>query len=149
MLSLVRGPEMLSVTSTPRACVDRSTLMMGSIFTGLKIAVTLAVVGAVVAEIVAGRDGLGYLLLFASSRLDMSFSLGILLVLAAWGALLFATVELVDLLVEALSARLEAPSAPAISGPEPVASIAAPAATDSPSDEPTDTTEVSSSETSI
>jgi NitT/TauT family transport system permease protein len=65
-----------------------------SILTGLKIAVTLAVVGAVVAEIVAGRDGLGYLLLFASSRLDMSFSLGILFVLAAWGALLFGVIEL-------------------------------------------------------
>jgi NitT/TauT family transport system permease protein len=64
-----------------------------SIFVGLKIAVTLSVVGAVVAEIVAGRDGLGYLLLFASSRLDMSFSLGILVVLAAWGALSFAAVE--------------------------------------------------------
>jgi NitT/TauT family transport system permease protein len=64
-----------------------------SIFTGLKIAVTLSIVGAVVAEIVAGRDGLGYLLLFASSRLDMSFSLGILVVLAVWGALSFAAVE--------------------------------------------------------
>ena len=59
--------------------------------------------------------------------------------------------KLVDLLVEALSARLEptAAPAPAISGAEPVASIAAPATTDSPSDEPTDTPEVSSSETSI
>ncbi len=64
-----------------------------SIFSGLKIAVTLSTVGAVVAEIVAGRDGLGYLLLFASSRLDMSFSLGILVVLAVWGALSFAAVE--------------------------------------------------------
>jgi NitT/TauT family transport system permease protein len=67
-----------------------------SIFTGLKIGVTLAVVGAVVAEIVAGRDGLGYLLLFASSRLDMSFSLGILLVLALWGALLFGAILLAE-----------------------------------------------------
>jgi hypothetical protein len=33
-------------------------------------------------------------LLFASSRLDMSFSLGILFVLAAWGALLFGVIEL-------------------------------------------------------
>jgi ABC-type nitrate/sulfonate/bicarbonate transport system permease component len=50
----------------------------------------------VVAEIVAGRDGLGYLLLFASSRLDMSFSLGILLVLALWGALLFGAILLAE-----------------------------------------------------
>jgi len=63
-----------------------------SIFAGMKISVTLSVIGVVVAEIVAGRDGLGYLLLFASSRLDMGFSLAILLVLALWGGALFAAV---------------------------------------------------------
>jgi NitT/TauT family transport system permease protein len=83
-----RGFKMFRSVEMPSA--------LPSIFTGLKIAVTLAVVGAVVAEIVAGRNGLGYLLLFASSRLDMSFSLGILFVLAAWGALLFGTLELVE-----------------------------------------------------
>ena len=59
--------------------------------------------------------------------------------------------KLVDLLVEALSARLEpvAEPAPAISGAEPLALMAAPATTDSPSAEPTDTPEVSPSETSI
>jgi NitT/TauT family transport system permease protein len=63
-----------------------------SIFAGMKISVTLSVIGVVVAEIVAGRSGLGYLLLFASSRLDMGFSLAILLVLGVWGGMLFATV---------------------------------------------------------
>jgi NitT/TauT family transport system permease protein len=62
-----------------------------SIFAGMKISVTLSVIGVVVAEIVAGRSGLGYLLLFASSRLDMGFSLAILLVLGVWGGVLFAT----------------------------------------------------------
>ena len=61
-----------------------------AIFAGMKISVTLSVIGIVVAEIVAGRDGLGYLLLFASSRLDMGFALAILLVLAFWGGILFA-----------------------------------------------------------
>jgi NitT/TauT family transport system permease protein len=79
-----RGLKLFTSVEMPSA--------LPSIFTGLKIAITLAVVGAVVAEIVAGRDGLGYLLLFASSRLDMSFSLGILVVLAAWGAMLFSAV---------------------------------------------------------
>jgi NitT/TauT family transport system permease protein len=61
-----------------------------SIFAGMKISVTPSVIGVVVAEIVAGRSGLGYLLLFASSRLDMGFSLAILLVLGVWGGALFA-----------------------------------------------------------
>ena len=65
---------------------------LSSIFAGMKISVTLSVIGVVVAEIVAGRDGLGYLLLFASSRLDMGFSLAILPVLALWGGALFAVI---------------------------------------------------------
>jgi NitT/TauT family transport system permease protein len=65
---------------------------LASIFAGMKISVTLSVIGVVVAEMVAGRDGLGYLLLFASSRLDMGFSLAILLVLALWGGALFVAI---------------------------------------------------------
>ena len=67
-----------------------------SIFAGMKISVTLAVIGVVVAEIVAGRSGLGYLLLFASSRLDMAFALAILLVLAIWGGAMFGAVVLIE-----------------------------------------------------
>jgi NitT/TauT family transport system permease protein len=67
-----------------------------SIFAGMKISVTLSVIGVVVAEIVAGRSGLGYLLLFASSRLDMGFSLAILVVLAVWGGALFAAIAFVE-----------------------------------------------------
>jgi NitT/TauT family transport system permease protein len=67
-----------------------------SIFAGMKISVTLAVVGVVVAEIVAGQSGLGYLLLFASSRRDMGFSLAILAILALWGGALFGMVALLE-----------------------------------------------------
>jgi NitT/TauT family transport system permease protein len=67
-----------------------------SIFAGMKISATLSVIGVVVAEIVAGRSGLGYLLLFASSRLDMGFSLAILVVLAVWGGALFAAIVFVE-----------------------------------------------------
>jgi NitT/TauT family transport system permease protein len=67
-----------------------------SIFAGMKISVTLAVIGVVVAEIVAGRSGLGYLLLFASSRRDMGFSLAILAILALWGGALFGAVTLLE-----------------------------------------------------
>jgi NitT/TauT family transport system permease protein len=67
-----------------------------SIFAGMKISATLSVIGVVVAEMVAGRSGLGYLLLFASSRLDMGFSLAILAVLAVWGGGLFAAIALAE-----------------------------------------------------
>jgi NitT/TauT family transport system permease protein len=67
-----------------------------SIFAGMKISATLSIIGVVVAEIVAGRSGLGYLLLFASSRLDMGFSLAILVVLAVWGGALFSAIVFVE-----------------------------------------------------
>jgi NitT/TauT family transport system permease protein len=67
-----------------------------AIFAGMKISVTLAVIGVVVAEIVAGRSGLGYLLLFASSRRDMGFSLAILAILALWGGTMFGAVALLE-----------------------------------------------------
>ena len=38
------------------------------IFSGMKVAVTLAIIGIVVAEFIASQQGLGYLILFASSR---------------------------------------------------------------------------------
>ncbi len=41
-----------------------------SIFAGLKISITLAVVGAVVGEFVGGQGGLGYLLLIANGNMD-------------------------------------------------------------------------------
>jgi NitT/TauT family transport system permease protein len=63
-----------------------------AIFAGMKISVTLSVIGVVVAEMIAGRSGLGYLLLFASSRLDMGFSLAILLVLGMWGGAMYTVV---------------------------------------------------------
>ena len=57
---------------------------------------TLGVIGVVVAAIVAGRSGLGYLLPFTSSCLDMAFSLAILLVLANWGGAMFGAVILLE-----------------------------------------------------
>ena len=60
---------------------------------------TLGVIGVVVAAIVAGRSGLGYLLPFTSSCLDMAFSLAILLVLANWGGAMFGAVILLEKMV--------------------------------------------------
>lgn len=66
------------------------------IFAGMKISITLSVIGVVVAEIVAGRNGLGYLLLFASSRMDRAFSLAILFVLTVLGIALYGAIVLAE-----------------------------------------------------
>src|SRR5438128_2510857 len=51
------------------------------IFSGLKVAITLAVIGAIIGEFVGGNEGLGYLIVIANAQLKtaMSFSSFILL----------------------------------------------------------------------
>ena len=70
-----------------------------NIFAGLKVASTLAVVGAVVGEFVAADRGLGYQLIVANGLLDVVLSFAILVVLSIVGILLFALVDLVERLL--------------------------------------------------
>jgi len=66
------------------------------IFSGLKIGITLAVVGAVVGEWVGASQGLGYLLLHANTQLDSTLLFAALFVLVAMGIVLFALVEVAE-----------------------------------------------------
>jgi NitT/TauT family transport system permease protein len=67
-----------------------------NIFAGLKIGMSLAVVGAVVAEFVAADQGLGYYLLYANGQLDSAGVFGALTLLTIIGVLLFYAVELIE-----------------------------------------------------
>ena len=69
------------------------------IFAGLKVASTLAVVGAVVGEFVAADSGLGYQLIVANGTLDVVLSFAIVVVLSILGVLLFAVVDLAERLL--------------------------------------------------
>ena len=66
------------------------------VFGGLKIAMSLAVVGAIVAELLGSNQGLGYLLNVASGQLDMSLSFTIVLWLAALNVLLIGVISLAE-----------------------------------------------------
>ena len=59
-----------------------------------KIAITLAVIGAIIGEFSAGNQGLGYLITSAASNLDTTLGFSALLLLVAIGVLLF---ELIDI----------------------------------------------------
>jgi NitT/TauT family transport system permease protein len=67
-----------------------------SIFAGLKVAITLAVVGAVVSEFVGSDEGLGTLLLRAIGAVNTPLLFAALLVLTVLAVLLFALIELVE-----------------------------------------------------
>jgi NitT/TauT family transport system permease protein len=62
------------------------------IFNGMKITVTLSVIGIVVAEFIAAQAGLGFLILFASSNQQTDLCLAGVTVLCALGLLLYGIV---------------------------------------------------------
>ena len=61
-----------------------------NIFAGLKVAVTLAVVGAVVAEFVGSDSGLGYEIMLAGSNLNLAHQFASVAALSLMGLALFA-----------------------------------------------------------
>lgn len=67
-----------------------------SIFAGLKISITLAVVGAVVGEFVGGNAGLGYTLMLANGAMDTPLLFGAIFALSFLGYGLFWLVEVAE-----------------------------------------------------
>ena len=62
------------------------------IFGGMKISVTLAIIGIIVGEFISSQAGLGYLILFASGRQDTALIFAAITVLCLVGLLLYAGV---------------------------------------------------------
>jgi NitT/TauT family transport system permease protein len=69
------------------------------IFAGSKVAVTLAVIGAVIGEFIGSVAGLGNLLLTANSQLDSALAWAALVWLSALGILLFVAVAVAERVV--------------------------------------------------
>ncbi len=69
------------------------------LITGAKVAITLAVIGAVIAEFVSSTEGLGYLLLSATSQLDTPLAFAALVALSVLGLVVYAGVELAERLM--------------------------------------------------
>jgi NitT/TauT family transport system permease protein len=69
------------------------------IFSGLKVAITLAIVGAIVAEWVGSDRGLGYLLLVANGNFDITLVFAVLVVLTLLGVVLYLLLDLAERLL--------------------------------------------------
>jgi NitT/TauT family transport system permease protein len=69
------------------------------IFSALRISVTLAVIGAVVAEFVAAQEGLGYLILFSTSQLHVALAFAALVVLVSSSLALYGIVTVLQRLI--------------------------------------------------
>lgn len=66
------------------------------IFGGMKISITLAVIGVVVAEFVAAQRGIGYLIVMANGLLDTPLMMAAITALSAMGLALYGAIVLVE-----------------------------------------------------
>lgn len=69
------------------------------VLSGSKVAITLAVVGAVIGEFIGSTEGLGNLLLVANSQVNTPLAFAALVALAVLGLLLYSLVAAVDSLL--------------------------------------------------
>ena len=63
------------------------------IFDGMKVSITLAIIGVIVAEFVSSQRGLGYLIMFGNGRLDTVMMMTAIVVLSAMGLALYAIIS--------------------------------------------------------
>jgi NitT/TauT family transport system permease protein len=66
------------------------------LFTGCKIAITFAVIGAVIGEFVAAQEGLGYLILISTAQSQTPLAFAAIIVLTVISVVLFYAVELLE-----------------------------------------------------
>ena len=98
-------PELIELSRSLRAPRARQFLQIRLpfavpyIFSAMKVSVTLAVIGAVVAEFVASDQGLGYLILNATSLFRLPQAFSCLVVLVCLSLLLYQVVVLVERLL--------------------------------------------------
>lgn len=64
------------------------------IFSGMKIAITLSIIGVIIGEFITAQAGLGYLIIFATARADTEISMAAIVVLCVCGLLLYGLVAL-------------------------------------------------------
>jgi NitT/TauT family transport system permease protein len=98
-------PELLDLSSTMGASrwktfrKIRFPNALPHLMAGFKVAVTLAVVGAVVGEFAGGSDGLGHVLQSANGNLDAPLLFAVLVLMSVIGILLFVVVETAEALL--------------------------------------------------
>ena len=90
---LVELSRSLRATTSRQYWQIRMPFAVPYVFSALKVSITLAIVGAVVAEFVAAEKGLGYLILFATSSFKVPVAFAALGLLVLCSLLLYGAVQ--------------------------------------------------------
>lgn len=67
-----------------------------SLFGGLKVAISLAVIGAIIGEYIAAERGLGYLQLQANSQYDTALNFATVVVISCVGVALYYVIDIIE-----------------------------------------------------
>ncbi len=67
------------------------------VFGGLKIASTLAVIGAIIGEFVGSNTGLGYLILIANNNLNTPLAIAAIVLVSLFGLVLYAAIVVLEM----------------------------------------------------
>jgi NitT/TauT family transport system permease protein len=81
-------------------CSIRVPYAMPHIFAGLKVAVTMAMIGIIVGEFVTAQAGLGYIIMIGASAAETALVLAAIVFLCVAGLLLYGAVALIEWLIE-------------------------------------------------
>jgi NitT/TauT family transport system permease protein len=98
-------PELLDLSRSYRASAFKTfvkvrlPMAMPFVFAGAKVAITLSVIGAVVGEFVGSDQGLGYVILSATSYWKTELAFSAMILLSVMAIVLFGAVSLVERLV--------------------------------------------------
>ncbi len=93
LMDLIRS---LSASSLQTFIKIRFPTAMPHIFVGLKIAITFAVIGAVIGEFVGSENGLGYLILVSTSQSRTALAFGALVLLTVMSIVLYYGIALLE-----------------------------------------------------
>ena len=118
LLTTTRGlqevdPDLVDLVRTLRATrwqVFSKIQLPGAlpyVFSGMKVAVVLAVAGAIVGEFIASEEGLGYLMLQVQVTLDTAAMFMAVVLITIVGVLLYSLVLILEYLLVARDARVE------------------------------------------
>jgi NitT/TauT family transport system permease protein len=70
-----------------------------NLFAGMKVSITLAVIGVIVAEFVASQQGIGYLIIWSNGLLDTPLMFAAIILLSAVGLALYGLIAAVESVV--------------------------------------------------
>jgi NitT/TauT family transport system permease protein len=94
--------DLMHSMKAPEAAIFRRLripIALPHLFTGCKIAITFAVIGAVIGEFVGSESGLGYLILVSTSQSRTPLAFGALVLLTVMSIVLYYGIALIEHIV--------------------------------------------------